>query len=103
MGAPRRTPVRGVRRPEGDMDAVWLVLAIAITGLLVLAGASVRVVNQFERGVVLRFGKVHGEVRGPGLARIVPVADRLHKVNLQVVTMPVPAQDGITRDNVTVK
>ncbi|MER6008869.1 slipin family protein [Nonomuraea angiospora] len=71
-------------------------------GAVVLC-ASVRVIKQFERGVVLRFGKVRSEIRGPGLALIAPFADRLHKVNMQIITMPVPAQDGITRDNVTVR
>jgi regulator of protease activity HflC (stomatin/prohibitin superfamily) len=85
------------------MDAVLVVLVIVMLGLLVLLGASVRVITQFERGVVLRFGRLHGDVRAPGLALIAPAADRLHKVNMQVVTMPVPAQEGITRDNVTVK
>jgi regulator of protease activity HflC (stomatin/prohibitin superfamily) len=88
---------------EGDMDAVFAVLAILLLGVLMLAGASVRVVTQFERGVVLRFGQLRGDLRGPGLTMIAPVADRLHKVNMQVITMPVPAQEGITRDNVTVK
>jgi regulator of protease activity HflC (stomatin/prohibitin superfamily) len=85
------------------MDAVLIALGIVILGLLVLLGASVRVLNQYERGVVLRFGRLRGDVREPGLTLIAPVADRLHKVNMQVVTMPVPAQEGITRDNVTVK
>ncbi|MGR7028116.1 slipin family protein [Geodermatophilus sp. URMC 62] len=85
------------------MDAILVVLAIVLAGLLLLAGASVRVVTQFERGVVLRFGRLRGEPRMPGLALIAPLADRMHKVNVQVVTMPVPAQEGITRDNVTVK
>jgi regulator of protease activity HflC (stomatin/prohibitin superfamily) len=85
------------------MDAVLIALGIVVLGLLVLLGASVRVVNQYERGVVLRFGRLRGDVRQPGLTLIAPGADRLHKVNLQVVTMPVPAQEGITRDNVTVK
>ncbi|WP_448624043.1 slipin family protein [Geodermatophilus sp. URMC 64] len=85
------------------MDAVLAVLVIVFLCGLVLAGASVRVVNQFERGVVLRFGRLRGEPREPGLALIAPGADRLHKVNMQVITMPVPAQEGITRDNVTVK
>jgi regulator of protease activity HflC (stomatin/prohibitin superfamily) len=89
--------------PEGDMDVIGIVLAIVGIGLLVLLGASVRVVTQFERGVVLRFGRLHGDPREPGLTLIAPMADRLHKVNMQVVTMPVPAQEGITRDNVTVK
>ncbi|WP_369133105.1 slipin family protein [Modestobacter sp. I12A-02662] len=85
------------------MDVVLAVLVLAVLGLLTLLGGSVRVVDQFERGVVLRFGRLHGEPRGPGLTFIAPVADRLHKVTMQVVTMPVPAQEGITRDNVTVK
>jgi regulator of protease activity HflC (stomatin/prohibitin superfamily) len=85
------------------MDAVLVILSIILVGLLVLAGASVRVVTQFERGVVLRFGRLRGDLRSPGLTMIAPVADRLHKVNMQVITMPVPAQEGITRDNVTVR
>ncbi|GAA3813169.1 slipin family protein [Sphaerisporangium flaviroseum] len=64
---------------------------------------SVRIVRQFERGVVYRFGRVRSAIRGPGLALLVPIADRLQKVNLQIITMPVPGQDGITRDNVTVR
>jgi regulator of protease activity HflC (stomatin/prohibitin superfamily) len=85
------------------MDAVFAVLAILLLAVLVLGGASIRVITQFERGVVLRFGQIRGEPRGPGLTLIAPAADRLHKVNMQVITMPVPAQEGITRDNVTVK
>src|SRR4051794_7850037 len=85
------------------MDAVIPLLIVLAVGLLVVAGLSIRVINQFEQGVVLRFGRLHGDLRGPGLALIAPGADRLHKVNMQVVTMPVPAQEGITRDNVTVK
>jgi regulator of protease activity HflC (stomatin/prohibitin superfamily) len=64
---------------------------------------SARVVKQYERGLVFRFGRIMDKVRGPGLNLIVPGVDRLRKVNMQIVTMPVPAQDGITRDNVTVK
>jgi len=85
------------------MEIVLVVLAILLAGLLVLTGASIRVLNQFEQGVVLRFGRLHGDLRPPGLTFIRPAVDHLHKVNMQVVTMPVPAQEGITRDNVTVK
>ncbi|MFJ4188459.1 slipin family protein [Kitasatospora sp. NPDC089509] len=63
---------------------------------------GVRVVQQYERGVVFRLGKVRGQVREPGLTLLVPVVDRMRKVNVQVVTMPVPAQEGITKDNVSV-
>jgi regulator of protease activity HflC (stomatin/prohibitin superfamily) len=81
------------------------IYALAATfGLGVLwAATTIRVVRQFERGVVFRFGRVRSRVRGPGLTWLVPVADRLEKVNMQIITMPVPAQDGITRDNVTVR
>jgi regulator of protease activity HflC (stomatin/prohibitin superfamily) len=82
---------------------LWEILA-ALGGFAALgAAAGLRVVQQYERGLVFRFGRVLERVRGPGLTVIVPFADRLRKVNIQIVTMPVPAQDGITRDNVTVK
>jgi regulator of protease activity HflC (stomatin/prohibitin superfamily) len=64
---------------------------------------SARVVKQYERGLVFRLGRVQETTRGPGLTMILPGVDRLRKVNMQIVTMPVPAQEGITRDNVTVK
>ena len=84
------------------MTLLWVM--IAIVGVIVLLlGSSVRVINQYQRGVVLRFGRLQEGPRGPGLTLIAPGADRLHKVNMQVITMPVPAQEGITRDNVTVK
>jgi regulator of protease activity HflC (stomatin/prohibitin superfamily) len=85
------------------MAALIVVLGVAIGLGLIWFGLSVRVIKQYERGLVFRFGRVKERVRGPGLTMITPLADRLHKVNMQIVTMPVPAQDGITRDNVTVK
>ena len=85
------------------MDALILVLVV----IIVLAGCawltSARVVKQVERGVVFRLGRAQQEVRRPGLTMLIPVVDRMERVNMQVVTMPVPAQDGITRDNVTVR
>lgn len=62
-----------------------------------------RVIKQYERGVVFRFGRVQSAVRGPGLTWLIPAVDHIQKVNMQIITMPVPAQDGITRDNVTVR
>ena len=80
-----------------------LIIVVIVLGILaVVAGLSTRVIKQYERGLVFRFGKIQGEPRGPGLAPIVPFVDRLKKINMQIVTMPIPAQDGITRDNVTV-
>jgi len=80
-----------------------IVVLVLIALAVVLVGSSARTVQQFERGLVFRFGRVREQIRGPGLAMIVPGIDRMRKVNIQVVTMAIPAQDGITRDNVTVK
>ncbi|MEU9133597.1 SPFH domain-containing protein [Kitasatospora sp. NPDC048540] len=80
---------------------VYLALVVVLGALWLATG--VRVVQQYERGVVFRLGRVHGQVRGPGPAVLVPVVDRMRKVNVQVITMPVPAQEGITRDNVSVR
>jgi regulator of protease activity HflC (stomatin/prohibitin superfamily) len=81
------------------LDVMFTVLGVGAAGL----ATGVRVVQQFERGVVFRFGRLHRVVRDPGLRLLIPVADRMRKVNMQIVTMPVPAQEGITRDNVTVR
>ena len=81
---------------------IYALIAVLVLGAMWMA-TSVRVIKQFERGVVFRFGKVRAVTRGPGLALITPIADRLQKVNMQIITMPVPAQDGITRDNVPVR
>ncbi|WP_405815328.1 slipin family protein [Streptomyces sp. NBC_01390] len=77
-------------------------VAVASAGVLYVAAAA-RVVKQYERGVVFRLGRLTSSVRGPGFTVIVPFVDRIRKVNMQIVTMPVPAQEGITRDNVTVR
>jgi regulator of protease activity HflC (stomatin/prohibitin superfamily) len=83
---------------------ILLVFLIVFAALaLLLIGASVRVITEFERGVVFRFGTVRPHLRLPGLVVLVPFVDRLQKVNMQIITMPVPAQDGITRDNITVR
>ncbi|MFB8244468.1 slipin family protein [Streptomyces sp. NPDC001046] len=82
-----------------------LIAAAAAAGAacLVYVASAARVVKQYERGVVFRLGRLHGDVRRPGFTMVVPAVDRMRKVNLQIVTMPVPAQEGITRDNVTVR
>lgn len=85
------------------MDVVLYSLgALALVGGALL-GASARVVQQIERGVVFRLGRAQPEPRRPGFTMLIPFVDRMKRVNMQVVTMPVPAQDGITRDNVTVR
>ncbi|OEC85039.1 MULTISPECIES: slipin family protein [Methanobacterium] len=69
--------------------------------ILIILGLSIRVVNQYERGVHFRFGRVIG-VKDPGLRLIIPVVDRLDKVSLRIVTMPIPSQRIITQDNVSI-
>ncbi|MER7538278.1 slipin family protein [Streptomyces sp. NPDC097704] len=85
------------------IQELLMAAAGAAAAAAVYAGAAARVVKQYERGVVFRFGRLRDDIRSPGFTMIVPVVDRLHKVNMQIVTMPVPAQEGITRDNVTVR
>ncbi|WP_030608733.1 slipin family protein, partial [Streptomyces fulvoviolaceus] len=77
-------------------------VTFASAGVVYVMSAA-RVVKQYERGVVFRLGKLRSDVRGPGFTMIVPFVDKLRKVNMQIITMPVPAQEGITRDNVTVR
>lgn len=69
--------------------------------ILIILGLSIRVVNQYERGVHFRLGKVIG-VKDPGLRLIIPIVDKLDKVSLRIVTMPIPSQRIITQDNVSV-
>ena len=78
-----------------------LVFFVVLVGLVLLAN-SVRIVREYERLVVFRLGRMVGE-RGPGLVLLIPVVDRAVKVGLRTVTMDVPPQDVITKDNVTVK
>ncbi len=71
-------------------------------GLVVVLVASIRIVQEYERGVIFRLGRVMG-AKGPGLFFIIPIIDRMFKVDLRTVTLDVPAQEAITGDNVTVK
>src|SRR5215213_3833797 len=79
-----------------------VVAVIAGVLVLVLLLLSVRQVQQYERGVVFRFGRLLPDVRGPGLRFILPAVDQMTKVTMQTVVLDVPAQGAITRDNVTV-
>jgi regulator of protease activity HflC (stomatin/prohibitin superfamily) len=71
--------------------------------LVLFLSAAIRIVQEYERGVIFRLGRVIAGAKGPGLFFIIPVIDRMVKANLQTVTMNVPQQDVITRDNVTVR
>ncbi|MCP8706644.1 slipin family protein [Streptomyces sp. AC04842] len=79
---------------------IVLIVVIGLLAILALA-LSVKVVKQYEKGVLLRFGRLVG-TRSPGLRFIIPFADVLHRVSLRVVTMPIQSQGIITRDNVSV-
>ena len=85
------------------MAAIVVIIVILVIAGLIAAGRTFRVVQQYEKGIVYRFGRVLPEVRGPGLTYLRPIGDRMQKVNMQIVAMTVPAQDGITRDNVSVR
>src|ERR1700760_4936442 len=85
------------------LGILLVILIVLVLGGAVVAARSLKVVQQYEQGLIFRFGKVLPETRGPGLTVIRPVGDRLQKVNMQIVAMTVPAQDGITRDNVSVR
>ena len=85
------------------MVALVVILVILVVAGLIAAGRSVKIVQQYEQGIIFRFGRVLPGTRGAGLTLIRPVGDRLQKVNMQIVAMAVPAQEGITRDNVTVR
>jgi regulator of protease activity HflC (stomatin/prohibitin superfamily) len=81
------------------IDIVTLIIVGII--ILIILGLSIRVVNQYERGVHFRLGRVIG-VKDPGLRLIIPVIDRMVKVSLRIVTMPIPSQRIITQDNVSI-
>src|SRR5947208_13884216 len=96
--------------PRGDQEGATMgalinlgvLAAVVLFVVLPLIGASVRVVQEYERGVIFRLGRLVGP-RGPGLFLILPFVDRMVKIDLRVVTMEVPPQEVITRDNVTMR
>lgn len=83
------------------MTALVVVLVVVAIVLLIVLASSLRVVNQYEVGVLFRLGRVTG-TKAPGLTVIVPAIDRLVKVSMRIVTMPIQSQGIITKDNVSV-
>jgi len=79
-----------------------ILIGIAVLALFILIPAAVKIVPEYERGVLFRLGRLVGQ-RGPGLFLIIPFIDRMVKVDLRVITMDVPSQEVITKDNVTVR
>ncbi len=78
------------------------VIAAVVIVLLIIGPMAVKIVKEYERGVIFRLGRLVG-AKGPGLFLIIPFIDRMVKVDLRVVTMDVPSQEVITKDNVTVR
>jgi regulator of protease activity HflC (stomatin/prohibitin superfamily) len=83
------------------MNTLTFALIIAALAVLLVLGLAVRIVKQYERGVMFRMGRLIG-TREPGLRLLIPVVDVLHRVSLRIVTMPIQSQGIITRDNVSV-
>jgi regulator of protease activity HflC (stomatin/prohibitin superfamily) len=81
---------------------VILVILIVLIGSIT-TGRAIKIVQQYEQGIIYRWGRVLPGTRGPGLTIIRPIGDRMQKVNMQIVAMAVPAQEGITKDNVSVR
>ncbi len=77
-------------------------LIFIIVLVLIFLQASIKIINEYERAVVLRLGKFH-KVKGPGLILLIPVIDRMRKIDLRTVTLDVPPQEVITRDNVSIR
>ena len=85
-----------------------LSLAVLVILILIILGSALRVLKEYERGVIFRLGRVRTvggkpEAKGPGLIFLIPIVDKLVKVSLRTVTMDVPPQDVITRDNISLK
>ncbi|HZD58851.1 MAG TPA: slipin family protein [Anaerolineae bacterium] len=88
---------------SGDVIFTFISALIAIAVILIIIiSASIRIVQEYERGVIFRLGRVVG-AKGPGLFFIIPIIDKMWKVDLRTLTMNVPPQDVITRDNVPVR
>ncbi|MDR9458604.1 MAG: slipin family protein [Dehalococcoidia bacterium] len=80
----------------------WIPIIIVLVLILILLPASIKIVYQYEAGVVFRLGRLV-KTRAPGIRFIIPFIDRMRKVDTRVITMDVPSQEAITRDNVTLK
>lgn len=78
-----------------------LIIVLIVIALIIVAN-GVRIINQYERGVVLRLGKIRPLIKQPGLRLIIPIVDQMRKVSMQIVTLPIESQKIITKDNVSI-
>jgi len=85
----------------GILDVLFSWVSVVVIFAVIIFAAAVKVVQEYERGVIFRLGRLQG-AKGPGIFFIIPLVDRMVKVDLRVVTLDIPTQEAITRDNVTV-
>ena len=81
---------------------LFVYLFVLVVGVILLSSA-IRILKEYERGVIFRLGRVLGTPKGPGIIFLIPIVDRMVKVSLRTVVLDIPPQDVITRDNVTIK
>ncbi len=84
------------------LDILFSGLGVIVVFAVLIVASAVKIVQEYERGVIFRLGRLQG-AKGPGLFFIIPIIDRMIKVDLRVVTLDIPSQEAITRDNVTVR
>ena len=80
---------------------MWFPVTLGIIVITIVVN-GIRIVNQYERGVVFRLGRVREKIKEPGLRLIIPIIDKMRKVSLRIVTLPVDSQQIITKDNVSI-
>jgi regulator of protease activity HflC (stomatin/prohibitin superfamily) len=85
------------------MTAAFVAIAAVVVVVLFLLSASIRVAREYERGVIFRLGRLHSPPKGPGLFLLIPVIDKMVRVDLRTVTLNIPPQEVITKDNVPVR
>src|SRR5213593_1206959 len=85
------------------MTAALIAIAAVVVIVLFLLSASIRIAREYERGVIFRLGRLHSPPKGPGLFFLIPVVDKMVRVDLRTITLNVPPQEVITKDNVPVR
>src|SRR5215208_357989 len=85
------------------MSVALIAVAAVVVIILFLLSASIRVAREYERGVIFRLGRLHSPPKGPGLFLLIPIVDKMVRVDLRTVTLSVPPQEVITKDNVPVR
>src|SRR3989442_4231077 len=85
------------------MSAALVIIAILLFLLLLFLVSAIKVAREYERGIIFRLGRLLPEPKGPGLFLLIPIVDRMVKVDLRTITLTVPPQEVITKDNVPVR